>query len=136
MKTLRAIFLFTCCLIVAIGPLNVLQLVAWGNMIHDYSSERTISEAANMTFSGEYPCEMCLRLAEAKAHAIDEEKPSPFQSEERHTLRLVLHCQEDLVEANLNWASASSLSPGALLLRPPLARFQHVPTPPPQHFPS
>ncbi|MFT6864958.1 MAG: hypothetical protein ACJAVK_003530 [Akkermansiaceae bacterium] len=109
MKKVRAIFLVTCFLIVAIGPLNVLQLVAWGNMIHDYSSERAISEAANMTFSGEYPCEMCLRLAEAKSHAIDQQKPLPFQSEERHTLRPVLHCQEDSVKANLNWANASSL---------------------------
>ncbi|MEN8681944.1 MAG: hypothetical protein ABF391_18020, partial [Akkermansiaceae bacterium] len=58
-QKLRAIFLLVCCLLVAVGPFNVLQTIAWGNMLHDYSSERTFSEAAGMTFSGEYPCEMC-----------------------------------------------------------------------------
>ena len=34
MKKAHTMFLFTCCLIVAIGPFNVLQVVAWGCMIH------------------------------------------------------------------------------------------------------
>lgn len=127
-------FLFTCCLIVAIGPFNVLQVIAWGNMIHDYSAERTISEAADMTFSGDYPCEMCRRIAEAKTQAAEEEQPSPFQSEERQNLRLDLQCQEDSVKTTLSWASQFSLSPGVSAFHVPLARCQRVPTPPPQRL--
>ena len=130
MKKARSLFLFTCCLLVAIGPLNVFQVFAWGNMINDYSAGRSITEATEMTFSGEYPCEMCRRIAEAKA--AKDENPSPFQSEERQTLRLDLHCQDDSANPNLHWSTEASLLPGALTFHAPLARFQRVPTPPPQ----
>lgn len=50
MEKLRFIFLFICCLPGAVGPLNFLQVVAWGNMIHDRSEDRSIVEAADMTF--------------------------------------------------------------------------------------
>lgn len=132
MIKVRGMFLFTCCLLVAIGPLNIFQMIAWGNMIRQYSADRTITEATEMTFSGEYPCEMCRMIAEARSKASEEEKPSPFQSEERPALRLDLQCQDEAPKYELLWSLELSLTPGAQYFAHPLARFQRVPTPPPQ----
>ncbi|MGC6464333.1 MAG: hypothetical protein ACON38_09520 [Akkermansiaceae bacterium] len=89
MKIIRSIILLLGCLQISVGSLNILQLVAWMTMIHDYSQDRTIEEATEMTFSGEHPCQMCHAIADAK---IEEAKKnqSPLQTpdEDRSLLRL------------------------------------------------
>lgn len=132
MRKIRAIFLFTCCLLVAVGPLNLMQMLAWGNMLHDYSGERSMTEAAEMTFSGDYPCEMCRRIAETRAEQATEPSPEPLKNEERNSLRLDFHCHEDRDAPDLDWVAATSLSPGECAFAAPLPRFHRVPTPPPQ----
>lgn len=54
-----AAFVFSCG-----GQWYVLQGVAWVKMLHDYSQMVPFTEAVSMTFSGQYPCEICKALAE------------------------------------------------------------------------
>lgn len=135
MKRTRDIFLFTCCLIVAIRPLNLMQVVAWGNMLHSYSEDKTLAEAAEMTFSGKHPCEMCRRIAETKARDTQEspsDQPAPLPQEERNTLRLIFQCDDHSGPAPPRWVVQVSSLPGDVEFHAPLPRFQRVPTPPPQ----
>ena len=134
MRRVRAFFLFTCCLLVAIGPLNLMQMIAWGNMLHDYSEDKTIAEAVDMTFGGDYPCEMCRRIAEAKAQDARDsrpDQPAPLPQEER-SLRLIFQCDRNTEPIASQWISEQSMSPGSSDFLTPLPRFQRVPTPPPQ----
>jgi hypothetical protein len=48
------------------GEWAVLQCVAWGNMIREYSEMVPFPEAVKMTFSGQYPCAICKAIAEKK----------------------------------------------------------------------
>jgi hypothetical protein len=59
-------FIFSCG-----GQWCVLQCVAWVNMIHDYSQVVSFTQAIGMTFSGQYPCEMCKAIAEKKQSESD-----------------------------------------------------------------
>lgn len=54
-------FIFSCG-----GQWYVLQVVAWGNMIRDYSQMVSLGEAVSMTFSGQYPCPICKTIQEKK----------------------------------------------------------------------
>jgi hypothetical protein len=47
-------FVFSCG-----GQWPLLQVVAWGNMIREYSRMVPLSQAVEMTFSGKYPCALC-----------------------------------------------------------------------------
>jgi hypothetical protein len=48
------------------GQWYVLQGVAWARMVMDYSQVVPLTQAVQMTFSGEYPCAICKALAEKK----------------------------------------------------------------------
>ncbi len=54
-------FIFSCG-----GQWAVLQGVAWANMIREYSEMVPLSQAVQMTFSGQYPCAICKAIAEKK----------------------------------------------------------------------
>jgi hypothetical protein len=54
-------FVFSCG-----GQWPLLQVVAWGNMIREYSQMVPFSQAVEMTFSGKYPCALCKAIAEKK----------------------------------------------------------------------
>jgi hypothetical protein len=56
------------------GHLALLQTVAWGNMLRDYSRGTSLKEAAKMTFDGEHPCELCKVVKKSK----QEEKKKPL----------------------------------------------------------
>ena len=56
-----AAFVFSCG-----GQWYALQGVAWVKMLHDYSQVVPFPEAVSMTFSGQYPCEICKAIAEKK----------------------------------------------------------------------
>jgi hypothetical protein len=55
-------FVFSCG-----GQWAAVQCLAWGNMIREYSQVVPLTQAVKMTFSGEYPCEICKALAEKKS---------------------------------------------------------------------
>jgi hypothetical protein len=61
-----AAFVFSCG-----GQWYVLQCVAWVKMLHDYSQMVPFAEAVGMTFSGQYPCEICKAIAEKKQSEND-----------------------------------------------------------------
>ncbi len=55
------------------GHLALLQTLAWGNMLVDYSKQSSFSEAAKKTFDGEHPCKLCKVVSESKKQ--EEKKP-------------------------------------------------------------
>lgn len=55
------------------GHLALLQTIAWGNMLVDFSSETSLSEAMEKTFDGEHPCALCKVVKKSKSE--DEKKP-------------------------------------------------------------
>lgn len=44
------------------GHWGMLQVVAWTGMLIDYSRDNSFVEAVEMTFGGEYRCEICKRV--------------------------------------------------------------------------
>ncbi|MFI0348342.1 MAG: hypothetical protein ACH346_06210 [Chthoniobacterales bacterium] len=48
------------------GHWALLQSVAWINMIHEYSLSDSLETAIGKTFSGNYPCSLCKKIATAK----------------------------------------------------------------------
>lgn len=55
------------------GHLALLQTIAWGGMLADYSSNAPFSEAIGKTFGGEHPCSLCKVVEKSK----DEEEKKP-----------------------------------------------------------
>ena len=55
-------FLFSCG-----GQWAAFQVIAWGNMIREYSEMVPLAQAVQMTFSGQYPCAICKAIAERKS---------------------------------------------------------------------
>jgi hypothetical protein len=52
---------------IAGGHWAILQSVAWGQLLWTYSQEEgSVVTGAEKTFSGEYPCEMCRKVAEGQ----------------------------------------------------------------------
>ena len=48
------------------GHWVVLQGVAWARMVHEYSSQESLSFAVQKTFSGRHPCSLCKKIALGK----------------------------------------------------------------------
>lgn len=56
------------------GHLALVQTVAWGTMLMNFSSqEASFSEAVGKTFDGEHPCELCKVVKKSKES--EEKKP-------------------------------------------------------------
>jgi hypothetical protein len=55
-------FVFSCG-----GQWAAFQVIAWGNMIREYSEMVPLTQAVQMTFSGQYPCPICKAIAERKS---------------------------------------------------------------------
>ncbi len=49
------------------GHLVLLQTVAWGNMMVEFSSRDSFSEAVDKTFDGEHPCHLCKVVKKSKS---------------------------------------------------------------------
>jgi hypothetical protein len=60
------------------GHFALLQTIAWGNMLVDFSSKASLTEAVGKTFDGEHPCEMCKMVKKSKS---EEEKKSVVKAE-------------------------------------------------------
>jgi hypothetical protein len=55
------------------GHLALLQTIAWGNMLVEFSSETSLSAAMDKTFDGEHPCPLCKVVKNSKDES--EKKP-------------------------------------------------------------
>lgn len=80
--------LFQCffCLLAALhllaGPLGVLQLVAWSQMIKDYSQEKGLVAGVVKTFDGKHPCQLCKKISVSQ----QEEQNKPVLPESKHEM--------------------------------------------------
>ena len=74
------------------GHWLVLQTVAWGGMIVDYSRGAGFTVAVEKTFDGQHPCRMCQSIAktrhsEKKQEAVMEMKLDVFHEAARALVR-------------------------------------------------
>lgn len=60
------------------GHLALLQTIAWGNMLVEFSSKSSLSEAVDKTFDGEHPCPLCEVVKKSKS---EEDKKPLLKSE-------------------------------------------------------
>jgi hypothetical protein len=74
------------------GHWAVLQTFAWARMIVAYSAENTLAEAVSMTFDGNHPCPLCLKVEEARK----QQRPQPITAEVR---KLELFCEARACQA-------------------------------------
>ncbi len=65
-RFLRATFYLLAALHLAGGHWGVLQVVAWAQMLRDYSQQSDVITAVKETFDGEHPCSMCLKITKGK----------------------------------------------------------------------
>lgn len=54
---------------------NVVQVVAWAKMFHDYSQVMPVTAALELTFDGSAPCDMCL-IAQGGQDAARQQLPA------------------------------------------------------------
>lgn len=84
-KTVKLLGLPLVCLAmfsVAGGHWAILQTVAWTKMLWTYSQQAdSLLVGAKKTFSGEYPCEMCRKVAEAQKQ--EEKAPATMKTEKK-----------------------------------------------------
>jgi len=64
-------------LLLTLGPLGLLQVVAWTGMVFDYSLRYGVASGLERTFDGKNPCGLCEAIGEARA-----------QNAERHDVQL------------------------------------------------
>jgi hypothetical protein len=62
-KFFQSLFVILACLQLAGGPYPLIQGYAWATMLASYSQEKGIVRAAQDTFSGEKPCDICHWIA-------------------------------------------------------------------------
>ena len=62
------------------GHWLVLQSVAWGRMLVDYSRNASLSTAIEQTFDGEHPCPMCTQIKKGRTAEQQSEQKSPWAS--------------------------------------------------------
>lgn len=43
-----------------------MQMVAWAQMLRDYSQDRSVAVAVMQTFDGEHPCALCKKISAGK----------------------------------------------------------------------
>lgn len=70
------------------GHWAVMQSVAWGQMLWEYSQqEGSLLAGAEKTFSGKAPCSMCKHIAEAKQQ--EEKTPATLKMDKKVDTTLV-----------------------------------------------
>ena len=61
----RGIVMFAAC-VLGLGPLGLLQSVAWTGMALDYSARYGLAGGLQRTFDGQHPCKLCKKIAKAR----------------------------------------------------------------------
>ena len=69
------------------GHWLVLQTVAWAQMLRAYSKSAPIAEAIERTFSGGYPCTMCIKITEEQQK--EEKAPATVKLDKKAELFLL-----------------------------------------------
>ena len=66
LRFLRLLLVLAGCLHLCGGHYGVMQMIAWGNMLVDYSSEKGLVAGVKDTFDGQHPCDLCSSIQAAK----------------------------------------------------------------------
>ena len=109
-------FIFSCG-----GQWAAFQVIAWANMIREYSEMVPLTQAVQMTFSGRYPCAICKAIAERKS-AEQQKELARAKYEKQYPLPAV-------VTLALPKVSATSWLEPAFVFS---SRTETPPTPPPR----
>ena len=100
----------------------MLQGIAWVNMVREYSEVVPLTEAVSMTFSGQYPCELCKIVAEKKGSEND--KVAILFQHEKKQLSFGFQLKAPVIEL-----SEQDFIVGSPFLQ---TRTEAPPTPPPR----
>jgi hypothetical protein len=87
------------------GHWAILQAVAWSQMLRDYSRDASLGVAVEKTFSGDYPCALCKRVAEGQRR---ESQKTPLVKLEKKSVEL-------------------APDPAVVIARPPANEFRYPP---------
>lgn len=90
-----SIFTKMLCILVIVGLLDaqttIMQAWAWVTMLNDRIPEQGIEQALDTTFSGQYPCDQCLAIAQLR----EKQKHAPVLPEIKdipeNTIGLIPH---------------------------------------------
>ncbi len=111
---MKRLFQSLLCLIAAlhllVGPLGVLQLVAWSQMIKDYSAEKGFVAGVVQTFDGKHPCQMCKKISASQ----QEEQKKPILPQSKHDMvSKWLGMLPTMELPGLSWRDATTAGPFA-----------------------
>ncbi len=93
------------------GPLAMYQVFAWSQMLHDRIPNQGLAEAIDSTFSGETPCEHCLKISAIKK---DEKQPEKNQLPKK-------------IEV-ISIAKIAASNQQVSLVKPPSVRLAYIPS--------
>ena len=65
------------------GHWALLQSIAWGRMIADYSQQDSLARALTKTFDGKHPCSLCLRIRSGVQQEKQRQKELPWEQTQR-----------------------------------------------------
>ncbi len=104
---------------------NVVQVVGWAKMIHDYSEVMPVARAIEVTFSGEAPCRFC-HLSRTAEDAAQQQLPHDVLGANAEKILLIADCvPAPLVLApEVSWPGVADAAG--------LTRTDAVPVPPPR----
>jgi hypothetical protein len=104
---------------------NVVQVVAWTKMFHQYSQVMPVVQALKITFDGSAPCDLCVVVQTAEDRAG---KQLPQAAALGASDKLVLACETSTplvnVEISAGWPGVAHDAG--------LTRTERVPVPPPR----
>jgi hypothetical protein len=104
---------------------NVVQVVGWAKMFHDYAQVMPAAQALELTFDGSAPCDLCHLAQEGQDATRDPQAPAP-QSGGLEKILLIAECTAApvLVAPDFAWPGIVDLSG--------LTRTESVPVLPPR----
>ncbi|MGB8169892.1 MAG: hypothetical protein WCF18_20485 [Chthoniobacteraceae bacterium] len=104
------------------GHWLVLQTVAWGGMIVDYSRSAGITVAMGQTFDGKHPCELCRTIAKTR------------QTEKKQEAVVVIKKLDVFHQPTATWlAPVAAVWEQDVVNAAPVLRAHAPPVPPPRN---
>lgn len=128
-RLFQSLFCLLASLHLIAGPLGVLQLVAWAQMIKDYSQTKGVITGVLETFDGKHPCQMCKKISVSQ----QEEQKKPLLPESKHDMvSKWLGMLPTMELPGLNWRDAAAVAPFNAPVRSLSQWGSAPPVPPPR----
>lgn len=123
------------CLVTALqlcgGHLGVAQLVAWSQMLRDYTAEKGLARGLKETFDGAHPCPMCSEIAKVRQQE-DRKTPLPLEKIEGFAKWLTLSAEPGIPVAG--WKDCEPALRHRESADHARSRRARPPVPPPRHL--